>query len=295
MILKKLIVTLLDAVADALATNGLARRSINRIAERMDGLIFDSYSIEEEAALALSFLSAGVMVDGGANQGDYSQALLDAGKDRIKRLLLFEPNPFHEPKLKALAAVARSGQIVFESTALGSEAGRMLLHFDRDGSGLASLYQRDLIHHGLALDQHVEVSVDTLDHLARKHGIDVIDFLKLDLEGHELAALRGAEQMLGDNSIRAIAFEFGGTNVDIRVFLRDFWNLLGGKYGFTFYRILPRRRLLQLERNDERDERFSWQNLLACAPGVHPSWRIVPGRATPASISGESVSRDSPQ
>jgi FkbM family methyltransferase len=293
--LKKLITTLLDATGDLLATSSLARRSINRIAERMNGLIFDSYSIEEEAALALSFLSGGVMVDGGANQGEYSQGLLDFGKDRIKKLLLFEPNPFHEPKLKALVAAAGSGQVLFESTALGSEAGRMVLHFDRDGSGLASLYQRDLTHHGLAFDQQVEVTVDTLDHLTRKHGLDVIDFLKLDLEGHELEALRGAERMLGENAIRAIAFEFGGTNVDSRVFLRDFWNLLGGKYGFTFYRILPRRRLLQLERNDERDERFSWQNLLACAPGVHPSWRIIPGRPTPFSTSGELVSRDSLQ
>ncbi len=281
--LKKLLTTLLDVTADMLATSGLARRSINRIAERMNGLIFDSYSIEEETALALSFLSSGVMVDGGANQGEYSRALLDAGKDRIKKLLLFEPNPFHEPKLKALAATACAGQIIFESTAMGSEAGRMALHFDRDGSGLASLYQRNLIHHGVTLNQNVEVSVDTLDHVARKHGIDAIDFLKLDLEGHELAALHGAEELLKGNAIRAIAFEFGGTNIDSRVFLRDFWNLLGSKYGFTFYRILPRQRLLQLERNDERDERFSWQNLLACAPDVLPSWRIIPSRTTPVS------------
>jgi FkbM family methyltransferase len=265
----------LDAVADALATNQFARRSFNRTANRMNGLLFDSYSIEDEAALALSFLDGGILVDGGANQGGYTSAVLNLGGQRIRKVMMVEPNTFHEPKLKAIMAANRPGQVIFESTALGLEQGRMPLHFDKDGSGLASLYARDLSFHGVSMDQQMEVGVNTLDNLALRHGLEVIDFLKLDLEGHELSALRGAVRLFERHAIRAIVFEFGGTNIDSRVFLRDFWNFLGGTYGFEIYRILPQRRLLRLERNDERDERFSWQNLLACAPGVRPTWRII--------------------
>jgi FkbM family methyltransferase len=40
------------------------------------------------------------------------------------------------------------------------------------------------------------VKVVTIDEVMAECSIDVLDFLKLDVEGHELAALRGASKSL---------------------------------------------------------------------------------------------------
>jgi len=85
----------------------------------------------------------------------------------------------------------------------------MDLHYDSEGSGLGSLYLRDIRHHGIALSHSVPVPITTLDELARKYALHTIDYVKLDLEGHELEALKGASQLLQSHKIKALTFEFG--------------------------------------------------------------------------------------
>jgi len=51
------------------------------------------------------------------------------------------------------------------------------------------------------------VRVTTVDAFAAEHGIDRIDFLKLDIEGSELPALHGAKRMLAGRAIRTIMVE----------------------------------------------------------------------------------------
>lgn len=111
--------------------------------------------------------------------------------------------------------------------------------------------------------------------LARKYALHTIDYVKLDLEGHELEALKGASQLLQSHKIKALTFEFGGCNIDSRTYIKDFWQLLVDGYGYTLYRQLSRRRLLRLDYYSESLERFNWQNILACAPGVNPSWKTL--------------------
>lgn len=115
----------------------------------------------------------------------------------------------------------------------------------------------------------------TLDDITEKHGLTEIAFLKLDLEGHELEALKGAYKLLEGKVVRALAFEFGGCNLDSRTFAKDFWHLLVYEHNFKLYRILPGRRLLHLSCYSETLEHFNWQNILACAPHVEPKWPII--------------------
>jgi len=165
--------------------------------------------------------------------------------------------------------------VSLEPVAVGSSAGSMDLYFDQQGSGLASLYERDIRHVGAKLSQSVSVPVATIDAIAEKYGFDFIDYLKLDLEGHELEALKGAGSLLASGKIGAITFEFGGCNIDSRTYVKDFWGLLVDGYGFTFYRLLPGRRLLKLDSYSESIEQFTWQNILACAPNVNPKWLVI--------------------
>ncbi|MGH2882640.1 MAG: FkbM family methyltransferase, partial [Solirubrobacteraceae bacterium] len=55
-----------------------------------------------------------------------------------------------------------------------------------------------------------------------------IDLLKLDIEGAELAALRGAERLLAERRVGLIQFEYGLPGMAARVYLRDFFELLDG-------------------------------------------------------------------
>jgi hypothetical protein len=84
------------------------------------------------------------------------------------------------------------------------------LYYDRPGSGLSSLYQRRLDHFGIALDKQETVIVDTIDGYCSRNDIDHIDLLKLDVEGHELAALLGASAMLSGGRIDFVSFDPAG-------------------------------------------------------------------------------------
>jgi FkbM family methyltransferase len=52
------------------------------------------------------------------------------------------------------------------------------------------------------------VKCDTLDDFCIAHGIERIDVLKIDTEGHELAVLQGAKKMLASKLIRFVYVEF---------------------------------------------------------------------------------------
>lgn len=185
---------------------------------------------------------------------------------------MIEPAPIHFTLLDEL--VNSYSNTFLEGVAVGAESGVLDLYFDNEGSGLSSLYKRDLNHIGVEMSRSISVPVLTLDEIAEKHGLSSISFLKLDLEGHEIFALKGATKLLKNNTISAVAFEFGGCNIDSRTFFKDFWSLLVVDYGYKIYRILPNRHLLYLSSYSETLERFNWQNLLACAPGVCPQWPI---------------------
>jgi FkbM family methyltransferase len=54
----------------------------------------------------------------------------------------------------------------------------------------------------------VEVPVTTMDALV---GVDVPSLIKIDVEGHELAVLRGAERTLADSRLLAVIMETNGS------------------------------------------------------------------------------------
>ena len=199
--------------------------------------------------------------------------MLLEGKPSIEKLILVEPQSVHQTALRNLGK--DNAPIFIEQVAVGAASGKLTLYADNEGSGLASLYERDLTHVGAVMTHQEIVQVTTVDALAEKHSLRHIAFLKLDLEGHELEALKGAKELLERKAIDAIAFEFGGCNIDSRTYIKDFWSLLVYQHQFSFYRLLPKRRLKRLPKYSEALEQFSWQNILACAPGIKPKWKVL--------------------
>ncbi len=82
-----------------------------------------------------------------------------------------------------------------------------------------------------------EVEVTTVDAHCALHGIDRVDFLKLDIEGSELPALHGAKEMLARRAISTILVEVKMT-ASTRQLTADIDQLLRAA-GFASY--LPKR------------------------------------------------------
>ncbi len=104
------------------------------------------------------------------------------------------------------------------------------------------------------------VEVRTLDDFCAEQGVERIDFLKLDVEGHELAVLRGAQRMLGAGAVSMIQFEFGPANIYSRTFFYDFWTLLSSAY--DIHRVVPKG-LAHIAYYGEQREIFLTTNYLA--------------------------------
>jgi len=59
-------------------------------------------------------------------------------------------------------------------------------------------------------------------------GIDHIDFLKIDTEGHDLSVLRGARIALRSKKIKMIQFEFIAANIATGATMHQFFEVLQG-------------------------------------------------------------------
>lgn len=139
----------------------------------------DGYEPEIAAAIALLLPDDGVFIDAGANWGCFAlQAALRPGFRG--QVIAIEPAPRPADDLAALIAALR----------LPVQALRMALG-DRDGT--ARLTQPAMTGNASIIgDAGVEVPLRRLDGL----GLPPPHLIKLDIEGAELAALRGAAEIL---------------------------------------------------------------------------------------------------
>ena len=138
----------------------------------------------------------GTIIDGGANVGQFARAAHNAYPNAT--ILSFEPLP---DLARTLAANLRdvATHEVFEA-ALGSVEGRVMLHRASNGQSSSILPLLNTGKEGLEGIREVEqvaVQVVTLDGMLRDRPLTPPVLLKLDLQGYELEALKGAKQLLG--------------------------------------------------------------------------------------------------
>lgn len=159
-------------------------------------------------------------IDAGANRGEYSAALLDTFPEA--EILAVEPSSHNTELLRT--RFSSEPRLEVMEAALCRETGPVTLFSDQEGSSKASLSRRDLGALGIEFDREETVQGVRLDDVWKEQlNQRPIDVLKLDVEGHELAALEGSRNAL--QHTRLVQFEFGGCNIDSRTFFRDFWNL----------------------------------------------------------------------
>lgn len=198
--------------------------------------------------------------DVGANEGQFLDSCIHAGRKTVTFIHSFEPVDLTFKKLTTKAG--NFPNVKLNKLALGSKEETRPIFFNKDAMGLASLYKRDLVHFGLDSNETEIINVETFDNYIQGRSIEKVHLLKIDVEGNELEVLKGAQSSLSKGLVELIMFEFGGTHIDTRVFFKDYWHFLTNNR-FKIFRITPSGYLYEIERYRELLEIFTTTNFLA--------------------------------
>lgn len=150
------------------------------------------YLIAEHDWIAQSFperhvRSGDIVLDCGAHVGVFTRKALDRGAEKV---VAIDPDPFQVECLRRnFADEIKSGRVVVVPRGVWSEEGTLTLHLGTGNSGMSSL----VIDRG---GEAVEASLTTIDLLVAELKLPRVDYIKLDIEGAEREAFRGAMNTL---------------------------------------------------------------------------------------------------
>ena len=233
-----------------------AQRALEQSTLSAQGKGWGAATVIQEVEASLSLLPTSVrtrpvVLDIGANVGLWSEALLASAAGA--HVFAFEPSRAAFDLLSQ--RLQGSPNIELVNLGVGKEPGNAMLWADQPGSGLGSLTRRRLDHFSIDFSHSEDVQIVTLDEWCQENQVRP-DLIKLDVEGHELDVLHGAERTL--RSVQVVQFEFGGCNIDTRTYFQDFFYFFKER-GFRLMRLTPAG-LVAVEAYREQDESFQTTN-----------------------------------
>lgn len=155
--------------------------------------ISNGYPFDPEAKLIWHLVPSNTPAfDVGANAGAYGLVLRD--KVGPRSLYIFEPLPELRKGLVERFGEDRVFPIALSATE-GTATMRLPLINEKRYSTRATL-EPDLTEHEQTGVEEVDVKVTTLDAFVAEHNIHRIGFIKIDVEGHELAVLQGGAKSI---------------------------------------------------------------------------------------------------
>lgn len=161
-----------------------------------------------------------VIFDIGANVGEYSEMIIKhCDKLNIKyQLHLFEPQK--ECVEVLLSKFNTNSNVFINNVAVSNENGCIDFYMETKGASSSSIYKREVF----VKSEIVQVNTIKLDDYIVKHNIDKINFIKIDVEGHELEVLKSVKNSF--DKIENMQFEYGGTYLDSKCTLNEVYVLL---------------------------------------------------------------------
>ena len=130
-------------------------------------------------------------VDVGANVGLYTVTLSRLVGSSGK-VYSYEPVPETYKTLTSVVRKLSLGNVETRGCALSDSVGQGSMEVPLYDEGGENLYQARLVSGSTAQHRTCSVEVCTLDSLLGTSDIDKIDFMKIDVEGHELQVIHGA-------------------------------------------------------------------------------------------------------
>jgi FkbM family methyltransferase len=208
---------------------------------------------EDEVRFVRRLLRPGMAaIDVGASFGIFSMAMANAVGSQ-GNVWAFEPTPETAEFLQVTLARNEANQVKLIQAAVSDQAGT--LEFVTHPSSELNAVAKG----GEAGDGVLTVPSLTLDQAAADYGWRDVDFVKLDVEGHELQVIAGGRSFFKQAS-PLVMFEIkAAEGVDLRP-LAPFQAL-----GYAFYRLVPGPMLLTPFAPGQAVDAFTL-NLFACKP-----------------------------
>jgi FkbM family methyltransferase len=204
------------------------------------------------------------VVDVGANVGNWSAAMLfaasQAGQLTNLDLHAFEPSAY---TFARLTKTLGGNRVRLHNVAISEYIGSAALHIVGPGAGRNSFYDQLQSESAVTTE---EVATTTLDSYAELAELDHITLLKIDTEGHDLAVLRGARNLIANHRISVAQFEYNCRWIDARSYLRDSFDLLQ-PHGYRIGKLTPNG-VEFYPTWDAELETFVEGNYVACLPSI---------------------------
>ncbi len=149
------------------------------------GMILNFVEREEDIYRTSRIKAGDVVLDCGANIGVFARAALDHGAGKV---VAIEPTPRNVECLRqTFAREIEAGRVIVYPKAVWDQESTMTMTVSHVESGVNSLVLPSPSH-----ARTIQVSVTTIDRIVAELGLSSVDFIKLDVEGAERQALRGA-------------------------------------------------------------------------------------------------------
>jgi len=124
-------------------------------------------------------------IDVGAARGDYTAHLIPLSR----RVVAFEPTPRFAEALRQ--QFSDTALVTIEQVALSDRSGFLNMRVPKDSLWRATIDDQNTLAYSTEVET-ISVAVRALD----EYGFRDVGFLKIDVEGHEFAVLRGASQTI---------------------------------------------------------------------------------------------------
>ncbi|MDA8019427.1 MAG: FkbM family methyltransferase [Thermoanaerobaculia bacterium] len=163
-------------------------------------LLEGEYEPEETRAMQSLLRPGDVAIDVGANVG-YMSCLMARRVGEAGAIYAFEPEPCHAAALRRNAALNGMPQLRCYQLALSDKGEQVPLYLNPDNPGDHTL---------VALEERDSIDIETLsfDSFWKRTGDSrPIRLVKIDVQGHELAVIRGMQRTLTEQQIESLLIE----------------------------------------------------------------------------------------
>ena len=226
--------------------SGFLRTSLGRRLFKSAYFVYKRYIEDDLHDLVLAFphvVGGGDVLDIGANIG-YTATVLAKATGTHRKIYAFEPEPFNFRILQQAAVQPEfGGKIIPLQLAVGAENGTIDLWInDRHHADHRIVTEQFRSAHPKS--QRVCVSMVSVDSFLENHPTDV-SFVKIDVQGYELAVCQGMQKMLEQNSDIMVVLEFMPSAMRELGFDPSQLIDLFAHLSLRIYQILPRGKLSQ--------------------------------------------------
>lgn len=175
------------------------------------------------------------IIDAGAHDGTYAEHIFNLNPSVT--IHCFEPTASAYKELtERLANEIKAGNLFANNVGLSTEIGEAELFIYNELDQRNSLHLNPEHDFDPAVLHKEKIKLTTLDDYIERNKISSIDFLKIDVEGHETKVLVSAANSLKQKIIKCIQFEYNNNWATAGFTLENVFNKLTA-IGFKFYRL----------------------------------------------------------